>query len=236
MEHRDLPIKTSDEDKLNFSDFASKIAKGILNYNQEEALIFSIEGEWGSGKTSLINLIKNELLLQNELITTKQKVLDFIGSDQEPIKFMHFNPWLMTDIEQVIKLFFSEFKYLLENKNSISKKLDSFEDKLLVDNIKFKVPFAEVDYKIDNTKDISSIKYDDTRFLYQLRHSFASIMISKGEDITCVSQMMGHENIDITLKVYTHFYKIIEDKNKRKKRALFLETVPLPSHLSDNVA
>lgn len=80
------------------------------------------------------------------------------------------------------------------------------------------------------------LKDDDTRFLYQLRHSFASIMISKGEDITWVSQMMGHENIDITLKVYTHFYKIIEDKNKRKKRALFLETVPLPSHLSDNVA
>ena len=61
-------------------------------------------------------------------------------------------------------------------------------------------------------------------------------MISQGEDIMWVSQMLGHENIDITLKVYTHFYKMVEDKNKRKKRALFLETVPLSFHLSDKVA
>jgi len=176
MEHRDLPIKTSDEDKLNFSEFASKIAKGILNYKQEETLIFSIEGEWGSGKTSLINLIKNELLLQNELTTTKQKVLDFIGSDQESIKFMHFNPWLMTDIEQVIKLFFAELKYLLENKNSIIKKLDSFEDKLLVDNIKFKVPFAEVDYKIDNSKDINSIKSEINEYLKKTNKKYIIII------------------------------------------------------------
>lgn len=77
---------------------------------------------------------------------------------------------------------------------------------------------------------------NDNRYLYQLRHSFASIMISNDEEIMWVSQMMGHENIDITLKVYTHFYKTIEDKNKRKKRALFLKTVPLSSHLDDKVA
>ncbi len=29
MEHRDIPIKTKNEDKLNFSEFASKISKGI---------------------------------------------------------------------------------------------------------------------------------------------------------------------------------------------------------------
>jgi len=42
-------------------------------------------------------------------------------------------------------------------------------------------------------------------------------MISQGEDSMWVSQMLRHENIDITLKVYTHFYKMVEDKNTTTK-------------------
>lgn len=64
---------------------------------------------------------------------------------------------------------------------------------------------------------------DDKRYLYQLRHTFASLMISNGEEITWVSQMMGHKSSDITLKVYAKAYKVIMDKNKRKKRADFLD-------------
>lgn len=55
------------------------------------------------------------------------------------------------------------------------------------------------------------------RTLYQTRHTFASIMISKGEDPVWVGcKMMGHENISITLSVYT---KYIES---RQERATFL--------------
>ena len=67
------------------------------------------------------------------------------------------------------------------------------------------------------------LKDNDTRYLYQLRHTFASLMISNGEEITWVSQMMGHKSSDITLKVYAKAYKVIKDKNKRKKRADFLD-------------
>lgn len=63
----------------------------------------------------------------------------------------------------------------------------------------------------------------DTRYLYQLRHTFASLMISNGEEITWVSQMMGHKNSDITLRVYAKAYKVLKDKNLRKKRASFLD-------------
>lgn len=55
------------------------------------------------------------------------------------------------------------------------------------------------------------------RTLYQTRHTFASIMIGKGEDPVWVGcKMMGHENISITLSVYT---KYIES---RQERATFL--------------
>ena len=63
----------------------------------------------------------------------------------------------------------------------------------------------------------------DTRYLYQLRHSFATMMITQGEDILWVSRMLGHKSSDITLKTYARAYKVTRDKNKRQKRALFLE-------------
>jgi len=88
MQYLDLPIEDKEKDKLNFSPFAQKVAKGIKNYKQNETFIISIEGKWGSGKTSLMNLIENEI--------------------KDDVEIMHFNPWLLTDIRQVINLFFDE--------------------------------------------------------------------------------------------------------------------------------
>ena len=61
MKHLDIPIDHCDDDKLSFKPFAKKVANGIIKYNQNETLILAIEGKWGSGKTSLKNLIVNEL-------------------------------------------------------------------------------------------------------------------------------------------------------------------------------
>ena len=72
---------------------------------------------------------------------------------------------------------------------------------------------------------------NDPRYLYQLRHSFASLMISEGEDMLWVSRVMGHKSLDITLKIYTHAYSVTQDKNGRKQRAKFLTNVPNPSPL-----
>ncbi|MDD2267227.1 tyrosine-type recombinase/integrase [Sulfuricurvum sp.] len=58
------------------------------------------------------------------------------------------------------------------------------------------------------------------RNIYQTRHTFATMMISKGEDITWVSKMLGHSNPAITLSVYT---KYREDQSV--KRASFLDQV-----------
>lgn len=60
----------------------------------------------------------------------------------------------------------------------------------------------------------SNIKY---RNLYQMRHTFASLMISSGEDILWVSSMLGHKNSNITLSTYAKYIK-----NERKIRGSFL--------------
>ncbi len=55
------------------------------------------------------------------------------------------------------------------------------------------------------------------RNLYQMRHSFASLMISNGEDILWVSNMLGHKDSSMTLEKYARYIKRTD-----KKRALFL--------------
>lgn len=53
--------------------------------------------------------------------------------------------------------------------------------------------------------------------LYSTRHTFASIMLQKGEEAMWISQMLGHSNLNITYKVYS---KYIKENNK--ERAAFL--------------
>lgn len=55
------------------------------------------------------------------------------------------------------------------------------------------------------------------RNLYQMRHTFASMMISSGEDILWVSSMLGHKNSIITLSTYAKYIK-----NDKKQRGTFL--------------
>ena len=53
------------------------------------------------------------------------------------------------------------------------------------------------------------------RYLYQLRHTFASRYISRlsdGVNILWVSKMLGHKDISITLNTYTKFIKEEEEK------------------------
>ena len=58
----------------------------------------------------------------------------------------------------------------------------------------------------------------DHRDMYQTRHTFASIMISKNQDILWVSQMLGHASPNITLEKYAKFIK-----TEKIKRAEFLD-------------
>lgn len=61
------------------------------------------------------------------------------------------------------------------------------------------------------------------RSLYNIRHSFASQLISKGINIVWVSKMLGHKDVSITLKIYTKFIK--EDDNVRLNNIMKIDTM-----------
>lgn len=57
--------------------------------------------------------------------------------------------------------------------------------------------------------------------VHSLRHTYASFLIAQGIDLISVSQILGHENLNITLKVYAHQLEKLKDKNNHKIREVF---------------
>ncbi|MBJ6746432.1 site-specific integrase [Streptococcus sp. 121] len=57
--------------------------------------------------------------------------------------------------------------------------------------------------------------------IHSLRHTYASFLISKGVDLISVSQILGHENLNITLKVYAHQLENLKNKNNDRIRNIF---------------
>lgn len=105
----DNPIKDSSNDLLGRSDSAQKFAKHIFSFDHQEGLVIGICGEWGSGKTSYINLMRPEL-------EKKAIVIDF-------------NPWMFSDAQNLVSLFFTEMVAQLKeykNDSELTEKLENF--------------------------------------------------------------------------------------------------------------
>ena len=101
--HNDKPILGgSDEpDLLNRLDFANNLANVLLLNHCDDCLTVSLEGEWGYGKTSVINLIKGAL---NE-------------KESAPI-IIEYNPWLAGKPESLIQDFLLQFSSQLNIQDS----------------------------------------------------------------------------------------------------------------------
>lgn len=88
----DRPIEFESEDLLGRAPFAHKLAEAIEDWRERDSLVIALYGPWGSGKSSLKNLVKIDL----------EK-----SGDKSPL-ILEFNPWQFSGQEQVYKAFLSE--------------------------------------------------------------------------------------------------------------------------------
>ncbi len=93
MFNSDNPIGNTNEDLLNRGEFANRIASAISNYASPECLIIGVYGGWGDGKSSLANLIINQV---------KQSDV------KDKYAVIKFNPWLYSNKEDLIAQLFKE--------------------------------------------------------------------------------------------------------------------------------
>lgn len=59
MDNRDLPIRDLSQDKFGVDNYVHALCQFISNC--DTPITISLQGEWGSGKTSFMNMIENEL-------------------------------------------------------------------------------------------------------------------------------------------------------------------------------
>jgi ABC-type branched-subunit amino acid transport system ATPase component len=86
----DGPIRTAKEDLLRRAKLVHTIADQIRRIDPSEGFVVGIIGPWGSGKTSLVNLVLEDLRA-----TSGYTVVEF-------------NPWMFSGADQLVERFFDE--------------------------------------------------------------------------------------------------------------------------------
>ena len=106
----DLPIKKCEEDLLERGTYAETLANAIASYSKSESLVVGIFGEWGSGKTSIINMIIEKLI--------------GISEENKPSIVIRFSPWNYSSHNDLINLFFKELLlYIGKSEGQKSEKI-----------------------------------------------------------------------------------------------------------------
>ena len=94
----DEPKQSISEDLLYRREVVDSLSNLIRTYDKSESLTIGICGAWGSGKTSLINFIKEQL------------------QDSKSVVFMNFNPWLYSSQENLASQFLRHLSYHFASK------------------------------------------------------------------------------------------------------------------------
>ena len=61
MFNTDKPIENIGADLLNRASFSEQLANAILSYTNTDNFTISVCGKWGSGKTSILNMIEKHI-------------------------------------------------------------------------------------------------------------------------------------------------------------------------------
>ena len=93
----DNPISTASEDLLQRSKFVERIVREIDMIDASQGYVLAVMGQWGSGKTSVLNLVKG--CLQNK----EMLVVDY-------------NPWLLSGTEALVAGLFGEINAQLKQR------------------------------------------------------------------------------------------------------------------------
>jgi Cdc6-like AAA superfamily ATPase len=88
----DRPINSGGEDLLGRAKFAASLGKAIKSWRGKDSLVIALYGPWGSGKSSVKNLVLESLR----------------SSLSDCPSILEFNPWQLASQSQITEAFFSE--------------------------------------------------------------------------------------------------------------------------------
>ncbi len=92
----DRPIDSIEADRLGFAEIAENLAKSVVSNGARKGFVIGIEGAWGSGKSSILNLLAVHL----------QKA--------EDITVLRFDPWIVGDRDSLVSSLISDLATAVE--------------------------------------------------------------------------------------------------------------------------
>lgn len=95
----DRALSSGNEDKLGFREVARRVAISLVDHASEDGLVIGVDGAWGSGKSSLLFLVCDELgtLLKDRKLTV-----------------INFRPWLIGNRDALVTSLFGELSSQLD--------------------------------------------------------------------------------------------------------------------------
>ena len=112
MYYSDKPISSTSDDLLKRGGFAKLLANTIFSLNREDTFTVGVFGKWGSGKTSVVKMMLQEL---EQMQTSTEK--------NDEIIVVHFEPWNFTDTNQLLNQFFARLANEFRSKGDASLKV-----------------------------------------------------------------------------------------------------------------
>ena len=119
----DKAIESSEQDLLGRVTFSKQLGEAIYKYDGKDGLVLGVFGKWGTGKTSILNMVVNEINYLSD------------NDDNSPI-IVKFSPWNYSDKDNLISLFFRVLKNRLDmdkyegTRKKIGKALTDYSDAL----------------------------------------------------------------------------------------------------------
>lgn len=92
----DAPINNRADDTLGRGPFAKALAEALLNFGGDDSFVIGVHGKWGTGKSSVLNLLVEEL----STVSAKKS---------QTVDVMRFNPWNFSDQNQLVLQFLRQF-------------------------------------------------------------------------------------------------------------------------------
>ena len=92
--YSDKPIYSNNDDQLDRHSFAKLLAQSLLNLSNQDTFSIGLFGKWGSGKTSIVNMMLQEIEFQQNNLSEKEKLL-----------IVHFEPWNFSNTDLSISSF-----------------------------------------------------------------------------------------------------------------------------------
>lgn len=114
--HHDQPIRSAEEDLFGWGDLAEQLGDA-LTLPSEDPIVLGVYGAWGSGKSSLMNLVAEKLeerpAKESAALGKRAAAKSKLPTNQRCI-IVRFNPWYFKGEEALIHAFFQEMSTAID--------------------------------------------------------------------------------------------------------------------------